>query len=238
MREQLDEAIALVEEVLGDASSVCISSAQLPRRADADQPTSTSSPSRGGRRRRTRGDASSSGCSSLDAAALPRADDRRRGGDPAMAVSASDGLPDGDSAPSRARARGDRAAAPNPDLAALITMTRDKGKALSDLGGRGVRRRSEDDLARRGLDGIDHALADLDDDTRNMLLMLRSHRSTAETGVIRSKDAAADASVPHLPPASTGPCVERARDGSPQRRRTAAGTTSTSAPARTTSSPR
>jgi streptomycin 3"-adenylyltransferase len=56
-----------------------------------------------------------------------------------------------------------------------------------------------DDVARAMRDGIPALLADLDDDTRNVLLTLARIWSTLATGVIRSKDAAADWALPRLP---------------------------------------
>jgi predicted nucleotidyltransferase len=102
--------------------------------------------------------------------------------------------------------------APNPDLAALITMTLLHGKPLagpppSDV----LAPVPHEDLVRAGVDGIDGILADLDGDTRNALLTLARIWSTAKTGEIRSKDAAADWAIPHMP-AEHRPVLERAQD--------------------------
>ncbi len=55
------------------------------------------------------------------------------------------------------------------------------------------------DLAQAMLDGIDPLLADLDDDTRNVLLTLARIWMTLETGQFRSKDAAAAWALERLP---------------------------------------
>ena len=103
--------------------------------------------------------------------------------------------------------------APNPDLAALFTMTLLAGKALHGPPPADVLDPvPHDDLLRAGLDGLDGLLADLDHDTRNVLLTLARIWSTAETGDICPKDAAADWALPHLPPQHR-PVLERARDG-------------------------
>jgi streptomycin 3"-adenylyltransferase len=101
----------------------------------------------------------------------------------------------------------------NPDLAALITMTLLNGKPLVGPPPAEVFAPvPHDDLIRAGVDELDGILADLDGDTRNMLLTLARIWSTAETGEIRSKDAAADWAIPHLPEEQR-PVLERARDG-------------------------
>jgi streptomycin 3"-adenylyltransferase len=103
--------------------------------------------------------------------------------------------------------------APNPDLAPLLTMTLQHGKPFvgpppADL----LDPVPRDDLVRSGTDELERILAGLDDDTRNLLLTLTRIWSTAETGVMRPKDAAADWALPHLPPEHR-PVFERARDG-------------------------
>ena len=101
----------------------------------------------------------------------------------------------------------------NPDLAALITMTLLNGKTLAGPPPADVFEQvPHEHLLRAGVDAIDGILADLDGDTRNMLLTLARIWSTAETGEIRSKDAAADWALQHLPPEHQ-PVLERARDG-------------------------
>ena len=103
--------------------------------------------------------------------------------------------------------------APNPDLAALLTMTLLAGRPLVGRPAAEVLAPvPHEDLLRAGIDELDAILADLDDDTRNMLLTLARIWCTAETGEIRSKDAAADWVLPHLPPEHR-PVLERARDG-------------------------
>ena len=101
---------------------------------------------------------------------------------------------------------------PNPDLAALITMTVLYGRVLAGPPPHEVFAPvPHDDLIRAGVDKIDGILADLDGDTRNMLLTLARIWSTAETGEIRPKDAAADWAIARLPEVH-GPVLERARD--------------------------
>jgi predicted nucleotidyltransferase len=103
--------------------------------------------------------------------------------------------------------------APNADLAALITMTLLHGRPLVGPPAADVLSPvPHEDLLRAGRDELDRVLAELDDDTRNMLLTLARIWCTAETGEIRSKDDAADWALPHLP-AEHRPVLERARDG-------------------------
>ena len=103
--------------------------------------------------------------------------------------------------------------APNPDLAALITMTLLGGRPLVGPPPAEVFEHvPHEDLLRAGADELDGILADLDHDTRNMLLTLARIWCTAETGEIRSKDGAADWALPHLP-LEHRPVLERARDG-------------------------
>ena len=102
---------------------------------------------------------------------------------------------------------------PNPDLAALITMTLLGGRPLVGPPPAEVFDPvPHEDLLRAGVDEIDAVLADLGHDTRNMLLTLARIWCTAETGEIRSKDGAADWALPHLP-GGHRPVLERARDG-------------------------
>ena len=54
-------------------------------------------------------------------------------------------------------------------------------------------------LTRAMLEGIEPLLADLDDDTRNVLLTLARIWTTLGTGEFRSKDAAADWALERLP---------------------------------------
>lgn len=89
---------------------------------------------------------------------------------------------------------------PSPDLAPLLTMVLLGNRALFgpppaevlDLVPR-------DDLIRAITAGIPGLLADLVPDTTNVLLTLARIWTTAATGTIRSKDAAADWVLPRLP---------------------------------------
>lgn len=56
------------------------------------------------------------------------------------------------------------------------------------------------DLVRASVEAIPGLLAELDDDTRNVLLALARVWSTLATGEIRTKDAAVGWALPHLPP--------------------------------------
>ena len=88
----------------------------------------------------------------------------------------------------------------NPDLAVLITMVLHSGRVLAgspaaqllDPVPRG-------DLVRAMLSGVDGLLADLETDTRNVLLTLARIWSTVVEGGIRSKDAAAGWALRRLP---------------------------------------
>jgi streptomycin 3"-adenylyltransferase len=103
--------------------------------------------------------------------------------------------------------------APNPDLAPLLTMTLQHGTPLvGPPPGEVLDPVPHEDLLRSGTDELDGILAGLDDDTRNLLLTLTRIWSTAETGVMRPKDAAADWALPRLPPDHRR-VFERARDG-------------------------
>jgi streptomycin 3"-adenylyltransferase len=88
----------------------------------------------------------------------------------------------------------------NPDLAALITMvllgdTPVLGPPPDEI----LDPVPHDDLVRAIVSGIDALLDNLDSDTRNVLLTLARIWSTVGTGVIRSKDAAADWALDRLP---------------------------------------
>jgi predicted nucleotidyltransferase len=103
--------------------------------------------------------------------------------------------------------------APNPDLTALITMTLLADRPLVGPPAAEVFDPvPHEDLLRAGVDELEHILAELDSDTRNMLLTLARIWSTAKTGELRSKDAAADWALSHLP-RQHRPVLERARDG-------------------------
>lgn len=100
----------------------------------------------------------------------------------------------------------------NPDLAVLVTMVRERSRALlgppaTDI----LDPVPAADLARCMLDGVPSLMADLADDTRNVLLTLARIWVTLETGAIRSKDEAAEWAVSRLPDAHR-PMLRRARD--------------------------
>lgn len=101
---------------------------------------------------------------------------------------------------------------PNPDLAVLITMVRASGRPIRGPAPADVLDPvPRDDLVRATIDSLPDLLADLDDDTRNVLLTLARMWCTLETGEIRSKDAAADWALDHLP-MEHRPVLARARD--------------------------
>ena len=88
----------------------------------------------------------------------------------------------------------------NPDLASLVTMallgnTPVLGPPPAEI----FDPVPHDDLVRAGVGHIDALLDDLDADTRNVILTLARIWSTVATGVIRSKDAAADWALDRLP---------------------------------------
>jgi streptomycin 3"-adenylyltransferase len=88
----------------------------------------------------------------------------------------------------------------NPDLATLITMV---VLANTSLFGPPPAQMFDpvppEDLINAMVDGIDSLLGDLQSDTRNVLLTFARIWSTLATGVIRSKDAAADWALHRLP---------------------------------------
>ncbi|MEU4278873.1 aminoglycoside adenylyltransferase family protein [Streptomyces tanashiensis] len=92
------------------------------------------------------------------------------------------------------------APAPCPDLAPLLTMAR-----AGDLSLHGPRPSAlfdpvpEADLRAAIVAGVPELLADLDGDTRNVLLTLARIHTTLRTGRIRSKDGAADLLLGELP---------------------------------------
>jgi streptomycin 3"-adenylyltransferase len=101
--------------------------------------------------------------------------------------------------------------ASNPDLAVLVTMvllggTRVFGPPPSEV----FDPVPHDDLVDAMIAGIDGLVADLESDTRNVILTLARIWSTVATGVIGSKDAAADWALPRLP-AEHRPVLARAR---------------------------
>jgi streptomycin 3"-adenylyltransferase len=99
----------------------------------------------------------------------------------------------------------------NPDLAALITMVLLAGTAvLGPPPAEVFDPVPHDDLVRAIVGEIGLLLGDLDSDTRNVLLTLARIWSTVDTGVIRSKDAAADWALERLPEQHR-PVLARAR---------------------------
>jgi streptomycin 3"-adenylyltransferase len=100
----------------------------------------------------------------------------------------------------------------SPDLGVLITMVLQSGRALIGPAAPEVLDAvPRTDLVRAMVDGVPSLMADLADDTRNVLLTLTRIWTTVVTGEIRSKDEAADWALPRLtdPYRST---LERARD--------------------------
>ncbi|CAM5721494.1 Streptomycin 3'-adenylyltransferase OS=Streptomyces violarus OX=67380 GN=FHS41_006532 PE=4 SV=1 [Streptomyces violarus] len=67
-----------------------------------------------------------------------------------------------------------------------------------------------DDLRRAIVAGVPELMAELDSDTRNVLLTLARIWATLKTGTIRSKDAAAEWALDRLP-AGHRPVLARAR---------------------------
>ena len=91
--------------------------------------------------------------------------------------------------------------APTPDLAIVITLTIAGNRPLTgpppaDL----LDPVPPADVARASAAGIPGLLDDLPGDTRNVVLTLARIWTTLATGEIRSKDAAADWALAHLPP--------------------------------------
>ena len=108
-------------------------------------------------------------------------------------------------------ADGSASAALDPDLAVLLTMVRETGRPL--LGPPPATLFDPvpyDDLVRASHELLPGLLADLEADTRNVLLTLARVWSTVETGTIRSKDAAASWARMRLPPADRR-ILDRAR---------------------------
>ncbi|MBA2545344.1 MAG: DUF4111 domain-containing protein [Solirubrobacterales bacterium] len=88
----------------------------------------------------------------------------------------------------------------NPDLSALITMVLLANMpVLGPPPGEIFESVPHADLVRAIVGDIDMLLADLDDDTRNVILTLARIWSTVATGAIRSKDSAADWALERLP---------------------------------------
>lgn len=99
----------------------------------------------------------------------------------------------------------------NPDLAALITMVLLAGTpVLGPPPDEVFDPVPHDDLVHAIVGETDMLLDDLDADTRNVLLTLARIWSTVATGVIRSKDSAADWALERLPDEHR-PVLARAR---------------------------
>lgn len=96
------------------------------------------------------------------------------------------------------RARG--SAVTSPDAAVAITMLRQVSHAcLGPSAEHILEPVPRDDLVRATLDSIPGLVADLDHDTRNVLLTLARMWTTTATGAIRSKDDAAQWAAGRLP---------------------------------------
>jgi streptomycin 3"-adenylyltransferase len=103
-------------------------------------------------------------------------------------------------------------AGPSPDLAPLLTMVLLGDRPLAGPPPAEVLGPvPPDDLRRSGIEAVPGLLADLDDDTRNVLLTLARIWTTLVTGEVRSKAAAADWALERLPPAHR-PVLVHARD--------------------------
>ena len=99
----------------------------------------------------------------------------------------------------------------NPDLATLITMVvLANTPLLGPLPADFFDPVPSDDLTSAMVGDIDRLRGDIDSDTRNVILTLARIWSTVATGVIRSKDAAADWVLDRLPEPHR-PVVARAR---------------------------
>ncbi|MFW6690491.1 aminoglycoside adenylyltransferase family protein [Streptomyces sp. MAR4 CNX-425] len=88
-----------------------------------------------------------------------------------------------------------------PDLAIVLTMARSGDRALAGPPpARVLDPVPYEDVARTAAAGVPALLAELDDDTRNVLLTLARIWCTLATGEIRPKDAAAAWALGRLPP--------------------------------------
>jgi predicted nucleotidyltransferase len=101
----------------------------------------------------------------------------------------------------------------NPDVAILLTMVRDSGSPIlgphpADL----LDPVPRQDLERAMVDELPSLVADLESDTRNVLLTLARMWTTVATGRIVSKDAAAAWACEHSPPPARV-AIEAARVG-------------------------
>jgi streptomycin 3"-adenylyltransferase len=100
---------------------------------------------------------------------------------------------------------------PNPDLAPLITMVlRGNAPLYGPPPAAVLDPVPREDLRRATVAAVPHLLADVEWDTRNVVLTLARVWTTLATGDIRSKDAAADWALAHLP-AAQWPVLARAR---------------------------
>jgi predicted nucleotidyltransferase len=103
-------------------------------------------------------------------------------------------------------------AVPSPDLAILVSMVRATGRPLLGPPAHELLDPVPPaDVRRAMVDSLPELLADLPDDTRNVLLTLARMWCTSATGEIRSKDAAADWVLHRLPERLHEP-IRRARD--------------------------
>ncbi|GGT76657.1 aminoglycoside adenylyltransferase family protein [Streptomyces coeruleorubidus] len=100
---------------------------------------------------------------------------------------------------------------PSPDLAPLLTMVLRADAPLHGPPPAGLLDPvPHDDLRRAIVAGVPELMAELDSDTRNVLLTLARIWATLKTGTIRSKDAAAEWALDRLP-AGHRPVLARAR---------------------------
>ena len=101
--------------------------------------------------------------------------------------------------------------APNPDLAPIIAMVTSGNRVLFGPAPAEVFDAvPQEDVVRATPEGIPGLLEDLDSDTRNVVLTFARIWTTVATGVIRSKDAAADWALERLPEEHR-PVLARAR---------------------------
>lgn len=101
---------------------------------------------------------------------------------------------------------------PAPDLSVLITMVlQGNAPLVGPPPGQLLDPVPPQDLNRGATAGVPGLLDELESDTRNVLLTLARVWTTLATGEIRSKDAAADWALPHLP-ARHRAVLARARD--------------------------
>ncbi|MEV5981816.1 aminoglycoside adenylyltransferase family protein [Streptomyces sp. NPDC052114] len=100
---------------------------------------------------------------------------------------------------------------PSPDLALLVTMVlRGRAALVGPEPGRVLDPVPPRDVTRAMAAGVPELLAELDTDTRNVLLTLARIWTTLATGDIKSKDGAADWALARLP-AEHRPVLARAR---------------------------